>query len=38
MNNVNIYAFADEACPQIDGQIDALLRNSLNGLEIRGVD
>ena len=38
MNNANIYAFADEACPQIDGQIDALLRNSLNGLEIRGVD
>ncbi len=38
MNNANIYAFADEACPQIDGQIDALLRNGLNGLEIRGVD
>lgn len=38
MNKVNIYAFADEACPQIDGQIKALLRNDLSGLEIRGVD
>ena len=38
MDKTNIYAFADEACPQIDGQIDALLRNGLSGLEIRGVD
>ena len=38
MNKVNIYAFADEACPRIDGQIDALCRNALDGLEIRGVD
>ena len=33
-----IYAFADEASPMIDGQIAALLRNGLNGLEIRNVD
>jgi len=38
MENVKIYAFADEACPQVDGQIAAMLRNGLNGLEIRGVD
>lgn len=38
MSKINIFAFADEACPQIDGQIDALVRNSLDGLEIRGVD
>ena len=38
MRKINIYAFADEACPKIDGQIDALARNSLDGLEIRGVD
>jgi len=33
-----LYAFADEACREIDGQISAMLRNGLNGLEIRGVD
>ena len=33
-----IYAFADEASPMIDGQIAAMLRNGLNGLEIRNVD
>ena len=38
MSKINIFAFADEACPQIDGQIDALLRNGLDGLEVRGVD
>ena len=38
MNKVNVYAFADEACPQIDGQIEALVRNGLDGIEIRGVD
>ncbi len=38
MNKVNIYAFADEASPNVDGQIDALVRNGLDGLEIRGVD
>lgn len=38
MNELNIYAFADEASGQIDGQIAAMRRNGLNGLEIRGVD
>ena len=38
MNNVKIYAFADEASPNIDEQITALKRNGLNGLEIRNVD
>lgn len=38
MNPLNIYAFADEASGQIDGQIAAMRRNGLNGLEIRGVD
>lgn len=35
---MNIYAFADEASVLIDGQIAALRRNGLQGLEIRGVD
>lgn len=35
---MNIYAFADEASPLISGQIAALQRNNLQGLEIRGVD
>lgn len=38
MNQLNIYAFADEASDQIDGQIAAMKRNGLQGLEIRGVD
>ena len=38
MEKMKIYAFADEASGQIDGQIAALRRNGLNGLEIRGVD
>jgi len=33
-----LFAFADEACPQMDGQIRAMVRNRLNGLEIRGVN
>ena len=33
-----IYAFADEACSQMEGQISALRRNGLEGLEIRGVN
>lgn len=32
------YAFADEASSMVDGQIDAMKRNSLSGLEIRCVD
>ncbi len=38
MKLLNIYAFADEASGQIDRQIEAMQRNGLNGLEIRGVD
>lgn len=38
MNDVRIYAFADESDALIDGQIDALKRNDLNGVEIRNVD
>lgn len=33
-----LFAFADEACPQMDGQIRVMVRNRLNGLEIRGVN
>lgn len=36
--NIDIYAFADEASPNIDEQITALKRNGLDGLEIRNVD
>ncbi len=35
---MRIYAFADEASPEIDGQIEAMLQNGLDGLEIRNVD
>ncbi|MBE6732713.1 MAG: sugar phosphate isomerase/epimerase [Ruminococcaceae bacterium] len=38
MSNIKIYAFADESDAFIDGQIDALKRNGLNGIEIRNVD
>lgn len=38
MQNIKIYAFADEADSYIDGQIAAMKRNGLDGLEIRGVD
>lgn len=38
MNEIKIYAFADEASPNIDGQITALKENGLDGLEIRNVD
>lgn len=38
MNNPQIYAFADEASSLIDEQIKAMLRNHLQGLEIRNVD
>ena len=36
--SINIYAFADEANPNIDGQIKAMKRNALHGLEMRNVD
>ena len=38
MKNVKIFAFADEADKFVDGQVAAMLRNGLQGLEIRGVD
>lgn len=38
MENIKIYAFADEAAASMDGQIEAMKRNGLNGIEIRGVD
>lgn len=38
MNTIRIHAFADEASGQLSGQIAALQRNGLQGLEIRGVD
>lgn len=38
MNDVRIYAFADEASSEIGGQITAMQRNGLNGLEIRNAD
>lgn len=37
-DKIKIFGFADEASPMIDGQIKAMLRNGLNGLEIRNVD
>ena len=36
--NWKIYAFADEASPELDGQIAALQRNKLLGPELRGVN
>lgn len=38
MKNPQVFAFADEASPMIDGQIKAMQRNGLQGLEIRSVD
>ena len=38
MENLRIFAFADEADPSVQGQIAAMKRNGLAGLEIRGVD
>lgn len=38
MDNIKIYAFADEASPFIDNQIKAMKENSVDGLEIRNVD
>ena len=35
---MKIFAFADEAQPHLQGQIAAMLRNQLQGLEIRTVD
>ncbi len=38
MENIKIYAFSDEASSTIDNQITALIRNRLQGMEIRNVD
>lgn len=38
MRQYSIYAFADEADAMISGQIEAMKRNNLKGLEIRNVD
>lgn len=38
MQNIKIYAFADEVSSDINQQILAMKRNSLDGLEIRNVD
>lgn len=38
MEKWKIFAFADEASPWLDGQIAALKRNGLSGLELRNVD
>lgn len=38
MSDIRIYAFADEASAEISGQIAAMQRNGLNGLEIRNAD
>ncbi len=38
MEDLRIMAFADEADPNFEGQIDAMLRNDLAGIEIRNVD
>ncbi len=38
MKDIKIFAFADEASQNIDLQINAMKRNGLQGLEIRGVD
>lgn len=37
-SNMKIYAFADEASPWISGQIEAMQKNGVDGLEIRNVD
>lgn len=38
MSDIRVYAFSDEASADIDGQINALIRNRLQGMEIRNVD
>lgn len=37
-NDMKIYAFADEASPELSGQIAAMLRNGLDGVELRTID
>lgn len=38
MENIKIFAFADEASGEIDGQVKAACRNSLAGIELRGTE
>ena len=38
MENIRIYAFADEASGMVDEQILAMQRNGLMGVELRNVD
>lgn len=38
MNDIKIFAFADEAGGLIDQQINAMKRNGLNGVELRGTE
>lgn len=38
MKRPMLIAFADEASPTLDGQIAALLRNGMDGVELRNVD
>lgn len=38
MSDIRVYAFSDEASADIDSQIKALIRNNLQGMEIRNVD
>ena len=38
MQKPMIFAFADEASPRVDAQIAAMLRNGMNGVELRNVD
>lgn len=35
---MKIFAFSDEAVPDLGGQIAAMVRNGLSGMEIRGID
>ena len=38
VSKIKLCAFADEADPMLDGQIDAMKANGISLLEIRGVD
>ena len=38
MNRPMLIAFADEASPRLDEQIAAMLRNGMDGIELRNVD
>lgn len=38
MQRIRIHAFADEASPNVAGQIQAMVRNGLTGVELRNVE